>query len=301
VDEKCPSFHKFLAPKASGLSRRSFYGLLFGGDTRHRRGEFGEKRIWKKDFTSSQRRVSIQRSEQPQEVKPIAEAPSLNEKVFSPEIVELIKNANRDKDKLRAERNERMKMTMDHIRIHFWDFVWGMLFIYTGTTLLAFYGACVMSVRRWLHKNAVISPISRREGSVKLAGTGTTDAAKLCADICLESTVAIYYKDINEEHGRKIGRFEINDLPIMILKPNETVYIHIYICTYIYIYIFFYICLYIYSYVYIYIYVNIYICECIYIYKYIYLPMMILKPNETVASLYIYICILYNIYVLIHT
>jgi hypothetical protein len=220
VDEKCPSSQKYLAPKASGHSRERFYSLrkLHGGDNR----EIRATKIWNKDFVSSPRR-----DEQPQKVKHASQA-HLDEEVLSAEMLERIKNTNGDKNKLRAHvMNDKAlhanKMTMDHIRINFWDFVWGMLFIYSGTTLLAIYGSIVMCARRWLHKHSVISPISRIEGSIKLAGTGTTDAAKLCADICLETTVAIYYKDINKEHGNQIARFEINDLPMMILKPNEKV------------------------------------------------------------------------------
>jgi hypothetical protein len=89
--------------------------------------------------------------------------------------------------------------------------------------LLAIYGAIIMSTRRWLHKHSVISPIGRIKSNLMLAGTGSTDAAKLCADICLETIVAMYYKDINQEDGRNVARFEINDLPMMILNPIERV------------------------------------------------------------------------------
>jgi hypothetical protein len=217
VDKECPSSRNFLAPKAIGLSRERFYSLrnLLSGDKR----EIRAAKIWKS-------KVSVQKK-QFEKVKNASQA-HRDEEVLSAEMLEQIKNKNEHKDVFRTNIMKdtalyAAKLTMDHIRITLSDFVWGMVFIYTGTTLLAIYGAAIMCTRRWLHKHSVISPIGRIRSSIMLAGTGTTDAAKLCADVCLETTVAMYYKDINQEDGRKIARFEINDLPMMILNPTATV------------------------------------------------------------------------------
>ena len=72
------------------------------------------------------------------------------------------------------------KLDMNHVRIEFEDFQWGMLFIYTGTATRAVYGAVKLVIRCWLYKHVGwVRPTSRPNRSLGMVGQGTTDLAKV--------------------------------------------------------------------------------------------------------------------------
>lgn len=217
VDKECPSSRNHLSPKVIGLSRERFFSLknLLSPDKR----EVRAFKIWKSGISVFKKHHS--------KMKHASQA-HRDAEILSKEELELIEQAGDDfKNILRANFMKEKefhaeKLDMDHVRITFSEFIWGMFFIYSGTVLLAVYGSIILNIRRWLHKHSVISPKSRSRSSFMLAGSGTTDPARLCADVCLETTIALHYKDISREDGRTLARFEINNLPIMTMGPTDT-------------------------------------------------------------------------------
>lgn len=117
------------------------------------------------------------------------------------------------------------KLSMNHVRITFLEYVWGMTFIKPAVALLTIYGLTILIIRHRFYRHGWIRhPTIRRETSAKLAGSGSTDPANLCAELVLETTLALHYKDMKQDsYGHKIARFEFFDIPLMVLlSPTAT-------------------------------------------------------------------------------
>ena len=99
--------------------------------------------------------------------------------------------------------NIRTGLNMDYLRITYFQFLWGMLFIFPNSALLGCKGIGLLLIRRWLKKNG-------SEGLITIKSHSVDSTA---AELILESALVTYFVSLNDE--KTIGTFTWYNLPTM--------------------------------------------------------------------------------------
>jgi len=92
---------------------------------------------------------------------------------------------------------------MDHLRITYFQFLWGMLFLFPNSALLGCKGIGLLLIRRWLKKCGSEGLISIKSHSM--------DAT--AAELILETALVTYFVNLNDE--KTIGTFTWHNFPTM--------------------------------------------------------------------------------------
>ena len=116
--------------------------------------------------------------------------------------------------RLASTRSSKMRkgssLNMDHLKVTYFQFLWGMLFIFPNMVLLAGKGIIIMLVRRWLKKHGLDTTVKHQ-------------VEETVAELLLETMLVTYFVGNNEED---IATFTLHHFATM---TNEDILV---ICDY---------------------------------------------------------------------
>jgi hypothetical protein len=106
----------------------------------------------------------------------------------------------------------RASLNMDYLRISYFQFLWGMLFIFPNAVILGCKGVGLLLIRRWLMKNGLSRLVSLKSHSVEATA----------AELILETALVTYFASLNDD--KSIGTFTWHNLPAMTNEDTLVVF-----------------------------------------------------------------------------